>query len=309
MKKRRTAKNRKFTDSSFRQYMNASSSAATRLAYACDIAAFRKWGGQIPSSPTVIARYLAGHATELAYSTLVRRLAAISNAHRARGIESPTRAEMVRATMRGIRRTHRRQPRQAAPIMVGDLRKRVRTALGVRGIRDRALLLVGFAGGFRASEIVGLNVEDIEFVNSGALVHLRKSKTDQEGRGRVVALPFGKREQWSCPIRALRNWMKRAELRAGAIFRRVDRNGHACGERLSTQMVSLIVKKLVRALGKDPAGFSGHSLRAGFVTSAAAAGVPSWKIRQQTGHKSDQMMLRYVRPMKLFHKHALLSML
>ena len=180
MKKRKKLRKSNKAATAFKQYINASSSASTRRGYTSDIAAFRKWGGHIPSTPTIVARYLAEHATKVAYATLVRWIAGISNAHRARGIESPMRTETVRATMRGIRRTHRRQQRQASPIMRADLCKRVRTAPGLHGIRDRALLLVGFAGGFRASEIVGLNVEDIEFVKNGALVHLRKSKTESD---------------------------------------------------------------------------------------------------------------------------------
>lgn len=276
-------------------FVRASTSDATRRAYAADLAAYRKWGGRIPTTPRQVARYLAEHADTLAYSTLVRRLAGISIAHRERGIRSPTSAELVRTTLRGIRRTYRPVQRQAAPVLQQDLRKRVKTALGLRGLRDRLLLLVGFAGAFRASELVGLNIEDVQFITAGATVHLRKSKTDQEGRGRLVVIPYGTREARSCPVRTLRAWLQRAGIETGAIFRRIDRNQKVVGERLSTQMVSLIVKKFVEKLGKDPVKFSAHSLRAGYVTSAVTAGAPSWKIRNQTGHKSDLMMQRYAR--------------
>jgi integrase len=171
------------------------------------------------------------------------------------------------------------------------------------------LLLVGFAGAFRASELVGLDVVDVSFTSAGAIVKLKKSKTDQEGRGRTVLIPFGKGDQWTCPVRMLRLWLKRTGIQSGAIFRRVDRNQKVVGERLSAQVVSITVKKLVEKLGRDTTEYSGHSLRAGFVTSAAKAGVPIWKIRQQTGHKSDLMVQLYVRPTNLLADQAFFSLL
>lgn len=292
-----------------KRYAAAARSESTRMAYAADIEKFRRWGGRVPSTPHVVARYLAEHAETSASASLGRMLAAINYAHRQKGAASPTNSELVRATLMGIRRTHRKPQRQAAPLLQVDLRRRVSTAAGLKGVRDRSLLLIGFAGGFRASEIVGLDVGDVEFVKNGLLIRLRKSKTDQEGKGRLIAIPYGKSTAWSCPVRMVRSWLRRARLQSGSLYRKVDRNGVVCGERLSTQVVALIVKDLVEKLGKDPSLYSGHSLRAGFVTSAAAAGVPTWRIRQQTGHQSEQMLMRYIRPTDLFTNHALLSVL
>ena len=292
-----------------RRYMTAARSESTRVAYAADLEKFRRWGGRVPCTPNMVARFLAAHAETSACATLGRVLAAINYAHRQKGVESPTQSERVRATMMGIRRTHRRPQRRAAPLLREDLRRRVKTAEGVRGRRDRAMLLLGFAGGFRAAEIVGLDVGDVEFVRSGMVVRLRRSKTDQEGKGRLVAIPYGQGAAWNCPVRMLRAWLRVAKLESGALFRKVDRHGRVCGVRLAKQVVSLVVKALAQKLGKDASQYSGHSLRAGFVTSAAAAGVPTWRIRQQTGHQSEQMLMRYIRPLNLFANHALLSVL
>ena len=173
---------------------------------------------------------------------------------------------------------------------------------GVKDARDRALLLIGFAGGFRRSEIVALNCDDIEHVRQGLIVTLRRSKTDQEGAGRKVGIPFGRTRH--CPVLALDRWLAVSKIEVGPVFRPVDRHGRVASERLSGEAVSLIVKERVAAAGNDPAGFSGHSLRAGFATSAVQAGVSTPKIRSQTGHASDAMLARYVRDGELFVDNA-----
>ena len=174
---------------------------------------------------------------------------------------------------------------------------------GVKDARDRSLLLVDFAGGFGRSEIVGLNWDDVERVRQGLVVTLRRSKTDQEGVGRKVGIPFGRTIH--CPPRALENWLSAARFEHGPVFRPVDRHGRVSVGRLSGEAVSLIVRERMAAAGFDPtAGYSGHSLRAGFATSATRAGVSTFKIRQQTGHASDAMLSRYVRDGELFLGNA-----
>jgi integrase len=186
------------------------------------------------------------------------------------------------------------------------------SALAVMGdslkdVRDRALLLVGFAGGFRRSEFVAINCTDIESVRQGVVIHVRRSKTDQEGVGRKIGIPHG-RTRW-CPVAALNDWLERAGIEDGPVFRPVDRHGRVQGQRLSGEAVSLVVKERVAAIGLEPNEFSGHSLRAGLATSAAAAGVSSWKIRQQTGHASDAMLARYIRDGELFVDNAVAVLL
>jgi integrase len=172
----------------------------------------------------------------------------------------------------------------------------------VKDARDRALLLIGFAGGFRRSEIVGLNCDDIERVRQGVIITLRRSKTDQEGAGRKVGIPFGRTRH--CPALALERWLAVSRIEAGPIFRPVDRHGRVGSERLSGEAVSLVVKERVAAANIEPTGFSGHSLRAGFATSAVRAGVSTLKVRAQTGHASDAMLARYVRDSELFVDNA-----
>jgi integrase len=173
---------------------------------------------------------------------------------------------------------------------------------GVKNARDRALLLIGFAGGFRRSELVGLDLADIEHVRQGVVITLRRSKTDQEGAGRKIGIPHGRTRH--CPVIALDNWISVSGIVHGPVFRPVDRHGRAATERLSGEAVSLTVKERVAAAGIDPSGFSGHSLRAGFATSATQAGASSTKIRAQTGHASDAMLARYVRDVELFTGNA-----
>lgn len=284
-------------------FVQAGISSATKRAYRSDLEHFHAWGGVIPTSDAEIAAYLAGHATTLKVATLTRRLAAIAVAHAALGLESPVRSPLVRVTMRGIRRQHGTSQRQAKPLLREDLFA-VLGAMGdtVRDDRDRALLLIGFAGGFRRSEVCAINCRDVERVRQGLVITLRRSKTDQEGAGRKIGIPFG-RTKW-CPVTALERWLERAGVSEGPIFRPVDRHGAISLRRLSGEAVCLVVRKHLAAAGYDPRPFSGHSLRAGLVTSAAQAGAPTWKIRQQTGHASEAMLARYIRDGELFVDNA-----
>ena len=169
---------------------------------------------------------------------------------------------------------------------------------GAKADRDCALLLIGFAGGFRRSELVGLDVTDVEHVKQGLVLNIRRSKTDQLGVGRKIGIPFGRTKH--CPVLALDAWLAIAELDDGPLFRPVDRHGNVFASRLSGEAVSTVIKERLYNVGIEPTGFSGHSLRSGFATSAAQAGVSSWKIRQQTGHASDAMLTRYIREGELF---------
>jgi integrase len=285
------------------EYVHAGVAPATRRAYAADLAAFQAWGGDIPSSDAQLAAYLAEHATTLKVATLVRRMAAISVAHDAKGLPNPVRSPLIRATFRGIRREHGSAQRQARPLLRDDLFA-VLAATGdcSKDIRDRALLLVGFAGGFRRSELVGLDCADIEHVRQGMVITLRRSKVDQEAKGRKIGIPHGRGRH--CPVAALVDWLARSMIEQGPIFRPLNRHGHVQSERLSGEAVSVVIRERVAAAGINPSGFSGHSLRSGFATSAAQAGVSSWRIRQQTGHASDAMLARYVRDGELFVDNA-----
>lgn len=283
-------------------YLRASLAPNTQRAYRSDLAHFLAWGGAVPATPEMIANYLAEHAGHHAVATLCRRLVSISKAHAVQGLPSPTDTELVRATLRGIRHTHGSAQRQVSPAVKEDVLSMVAGLKGIKGIRDRALLLIGFAGAFRRSELVSLTVTDIEQAKQGIIVHLTRSKTDQEGRGRKVAIPYARGSV--CPVLALQHWLEVSGITDGPIFRPVNRHGLIADVALTPQAVALIVKERAQAVGLDPANYAGHSLRAGLVTSAATLGVSSWKIRQQTGHKSDTMLSRYIRDANIFVDNA-----
>jgi integrase len=254
-------------------YVRDSLAENTRRAYLSDLGEFERWGGSIPASAETVAAYLAARANALAVASLVRHVASISKAHEARGLQNPTRSELVKATLRGVKRTKGTAQREARPLLKEDLFA-VLEALGdgLKATRDRALLLIGFAGGLRRSELVGLDVTDIEHVRQGIVLHLRHSKTDQEGHGQKIGVPHG-RTRW-CPVASLDAWMTASGITEGAVFRPVDRHGHIHDARLSGEAIALVVRERVAVAGFDPAQYSGHSLRAGLATSAAQAGVP-----------------------------------
>lgn len=286
-----------------RHLLSHSLSDNSKRAYAADLDHFRASGRDIPCSSESVATYLAEIADTHAVATIQRRLAAIAKAHRASGHDDPCKAEIVKATIRGIKRIRGVAQREAQALQRDDLFV-VLERMGDRSIdiRDKALLLIGFAAAFRRSELVGLDCDDVEHVRQGIVLHLRRSKTDQIGQGRKIAIPFG-RTRW-CPVQHLTDWLDHAGIEQGPIFRSIDRHGHIASERLSGESVATIMKKCVEAAGFDPDVFSGHSLRAGFATSAVMAGASTFKIRAQTGHKSDTMLARYVRDGSLFTDNA-----
>ena len=289
-------------------YVQAGIASATKRAYRADLDHFRAWGGSLPATDAQVTNYLADHAEVLKVSTLTRRLAAISVAHEAKGLQNPVASPLVRATMRGIRRAHGAAQHQAMPLLREDLFMVV-GAMGDRpkDLRDRALLLIGFAGGLRRSELAAIDLVDFERVREGIILTIRRSKTDQDGVGRKIGVPFGRTIH--CPVRALENWLSAARIEDGPVFRPVDRHGQVSASRLSGEAVSLIIRSRIAAAGFDPAGYSGHSLRAGFATSATRAGISTFKIRQQTGHASDAMLSRYIREGELFLGNAASALL
>jgi integrase len=283
-------------------YIAAATADNTQRAYQSDLRAFLAWGGSLPSAPDAIAAYLAVHAAVLSPVTLSRRLVAIGRVHTALGHPNPCRADLVTTTLRGIWRIHGRPQRQVRPILREDLLAMLPHMTSTRGIRDRALILIGFAGGFRRSELVALHHDDVAFVKEGLTVLVRKSKTDQGGAGRRVAIPFARSH--ACPVKALTAWMDHAGIVCGPLFRIVNKGGVIGGAGLSPQSVASIVKEYAGRAGLHADSYSGHSLRAGLITSAAIAGVSSWKIRQTTGHRSDAMLQRYIRDAEIFEGNA-----
>ncbi len=280
-------------DATFRKYLVASYAENTKRAYGTDVAHFRRWGGRIPSTPTQVAEYLAFFAGKLAYATLSRRISALHREHESRGLRSPTKSELVRATLRGIGRTYTRKQRQVRPLLREQLRDITSDMPGAAGVRDRALLLLGFLGGFRRSELSSLNLDDLVRLRWGVSITIRRSKTDQEGLGREVKIP--QLRSRLCAVQALESWLQLRGDEAGPLFVSLASGGVLTKRRLLGPAIAEIVKRRVREIGLDSREFSGHSLRAGFVTAAAKAGASTWQIKQQTGHKSDAIVARYIR--------------
>jgi integrase len=296
-----------------RRYANANRAASTQRAYASDWAQFTAWArthglDAMPADPATVALYITALAETHRPSTINRRLAAIAVAHHRHGLASPTQDPGVREIAKGIRRSLGTAQREAAPATIGDLRRMIaHLPHTVAGVRDRALLLVGFAAAMRRSELVALDVADLDERDEGIAVTIRSSKTDQESRGRRVALPFG-RDPETCPVRALRAWRGDADIADGPIFRAVDRHGRVHADRLSDRAVALVVKRAAAAAGLEPDRYTGHSLRAGFATTAASNGASERSIAAQTGHRSMEVLRRYIREGSLFADNAVNSL-
>jgi integrase len=304
-----------------RRFAASASSPETRRAYAREWSAFFTWCSSkhraaLPALPSTLAAYLAALAEGTATGRARKpagidlALAAITAAHRAAGFDSPREAAEVRAVRRGIRRELGTAQREAAPLLTPELRRALAALPAtLHGARDRALLLLGWAGAFRRSALVSLDVADLLFTPAdGVAVTLRRDKTDQEGRGRVVAIPFGSSAE-VCPVRSVRAWLDAAGVSEGPIFRAVDRHGRVGAARLSDRAVALVVQNVAASIGLDAATFAGHSLRAGFATSAARAGKPDRDIMKQTGHRSRAMLDRYVRGARLWDDNAAAGLL
>jgi integrase len=231
-------------------------------------------------------------------------LNAIAEAHKAVGLESPTHHAIVTNTMKGIRRTKGTAAAQKAPALTEDIRAMVyATDASIIGARDRALILLGFTTACRRSEIVDLDVEDSTFGKDGLTILLRRSKTDQDGVGRKIGIPYGSNPD-TCPVRVLQSWMEQGGITSGPLFRSISRHGRVQTGRLSGIDVARVVKKLAERAGLDPAKYAGHSLRAGHATSAAIAGASERSIMNQTGHRSVQMVRRYIRDGSLFRENS-----
>ncbi len=291
-----------------REYIRASKAENTLRGYRADWQAFCTWCERqgvrpLPASPEVVAAYIAECAGRLKVGSVQRCLNAIAEAHKAVGLDSPTHHAMVRNTMKGIRRMKGAAPAQKAPALTEDIRAMVEaTDGGLIGARDRALILLGFAGAFRRSELVALDIEDCIFGKDGLTVTLRRSKTDQDAQGRKIGIPYGANPE-TCPVRTIQTWIETAEITSGSLFRSITRHGRIRG-RLAGVDVARVVKKLSRRAGLDAARFAGHSLRAGHATSAAIHGASERSIMNQTGHRSVQMVRRYIRDGSLFRENS-----
>ena len=292
-----------------REYIRASKAESTIRGYRADWRDFCQWCEghgvcPLPASPEIVASYIAECAGRLKVGSIQRRLNAIAEAHKTVGLETPTAAGIVRNTVKGIKRTLGTAAVQKAAALTDDIRAMLQaTDAGLIGLRDRALILLGFAGAFRRSEVVGLDVGDCGFGKDGLTVTLRRSKTDQRGEGRKIGIPYGSNPD-TCPVRVLQVWVEQSSVTGGPVFRSINRHGQIQRGRLSPADVARIVKKLAERAGFDSAKYAGHSLRAGHATAAAVAGASERSIMNQTGHRSVQMVRRYIRDGNLFRENS-----
>jgi len=291
------------------EYLAEQHAVSTRRAYRADWKIFETWCKQreltaLPAPPETVALFLASEAeNKLAPATLRRRLAAIRLAHRMADMEPPTNSELVKGTFAGIRRVHGVAPKVKEPAIAERIRAMV-DPIDIKtsaGARDRALLLLGFAGAFRRSELTALTVDDLTKDDQGLVVAIRSSKTDQEGKGDSVPVIRGKHY---CPVIALDHWLELSGITEGPIFRRVFRGGKVGTTALSTYSVALTVKKWALQAGLNPDDFAGHSLRSGFLTSAAMNRASLFKMMEVSRHKDPKTVMRYIRQAEVFEDHA-----
>lgn len=289
-----------------------SEAASTTRAHDGDWRQFTAWCARydfdpLPAAPEVVALYIAAHSGRHKVATIKRRLSTVAVIHHDAGHNPDEwrRSVVVRKTWRGLTRTKGLATEQKEPARTGELRRMVATLDLDRliGLRDRAILVVGFAGAFRRSEVVGFDVEHVTEKADGLGVRLPWSKTNQEGEREQIGLPYGS-DATTCPVRAWRDWLAKSGIVDGPPFRPITRHGHMGESRLSGRAVAEVVKRTARAAGLDPTLFAGHSLRAGLITSAAAADVPERDIMRQSRHQSIPVMRRYIRDADIFKNNA-----
>ena len=251
----------------------------------------------MPTQPKILALYITHLASYSKYSTLKRRLASISILHKTKGHYIDTKHPIIMENLMGIKRTNGSNQKGKKPLLINDLKILINAIhqsneKDERKIRDKALVLIGFSGGFRRSELVDIEYEDLEFVSEGVKIFVKRSKTDQSGEGMTKAIPYFDNEKF-CPVIALKNWIEIFDLKKGRIFD------------ISDKSVALIIKKYANYAGLDSHRYAGHSLRSGFATSTAESGAEERNIMAMTGHKSTEMVRRYIKEANLFKNNAL----
>ena len=264
----------------------------------------------LPSEPKIVALYLTYLSTKDAkMSTLKRRLVSIGVIHKLKGHYLDTKHPSIIENIMGIKRRKGSIQKGKKPLLINSL-KTIIDAIDqqnkekIKILRDRSIILIGFSGGFRRNEIVSLNYDDLDFVPEGLKIKIKRSKTDQFGEGVIKALPYFDNSQY-CPVVSLKNWIDIARINSGALFSRFSKGSRLTEKRLTDQTVALLIKEYLQLAGIDNKNYSGHSLRSGFATSAAESGAEERSIMAMTGHKSSEMVRRYIKEANLFKNNAL----
>ena len=264
----------------------------------------------LPSEPKIVSLYLTHLSTKDAkMSTLKRRLVSIGLIHKIKGHYLDTKHPAIIENIMGIKRRKGSAQKGKKPILINNLKIIINTIDQqnkgeIKKSRDRSIILIGFSGGFRRNEIVTLNYEDLDFVPEGLKILIRRSKTEQFGEGFTKALPYFDNPQY-CPVTSLKKWIEISKISSGPVFRGISKGSKMSENRLTDQTVALLIKKYLNLIGIDSKNYSGHSLRSGFATSAAESGAEERSIMAMTGHKSTEMVRRYIKEANLFKNNAL----
>ena len=264
----------------------------------------------LPSEPKIVSLYLTHLSSkDIKMSTLKRRLVSIGVIHKLKGHYLDTKHPSIIENIMGIKRRKGSVQKGKKPILINSLKKIINTIDEqkkdeIKKIRDRSIILIGFSGGFRRNEIVSLDYDDLDFVPEGLKITLKRSKTDQFGEGTLKGLPYLDNSQY-CPVLSLKKWIETSNINSGPLFRRFSKSSKLTDNRLTDQTVALLIKKYLNLAGVDSKNYSGHSLRSGFATSAAESGAGERSIMAMTGHKSTEMVRRYIKEANLFKNNAL----
>jgi len=264
----------------------------------------------LPSDPKIVSLYLTYLSTKNAkMSTLKRRLVSIGVIHKLKGLYLDTKHPAIIENIMGIKRRKGSIQKAKKPILINNLRKIINVIdqekkEEIKKFRDRSIILIGFSGGFRRNEIVSIDYDDLDFVPEGLKISIRRSKTDQFGEGFTKALPYFDNSQY-CPVVSLKKLLDLSKINTGPVFRRLIKGSKLSENRLTDQTVALLIKKYINLAGIDNKNYSGHSLRSGFATSAAESGAEERSIMTMTGHKSTEMVRRYIKEANLFKNNAL----
>ena len=264
----------------------------------------------LPSEPKIVSLYLTYLSTkEAKMSTLKRRLVSIGVIHRLKGHYLDTKHPSIIENIMGIKRRKGSIQKSKKPLLINHLKKLINVIdeqknEDIKKLRDRSIILIGFSGGFRRNEIVSLDYDDLDFVEEGLKIQIRRSKTDQFGEGSVKALPYFDSSKY-CPVISLKNWIQISKIESGPLFRRFVKGSKLSKNRLTDQTVALLIKEYLMLAGIDSKNYSGHSLRSGFATSAAESGAEERSIMAMTGHRSAEMVRRYIKEANLFKNNAL----
>ena len=264
----------------------------------------------LPSDTKVVSLYLTHLSTkDVKMSTIKRRLVSIGVIHKMKGHYLDTKHPIIVENLLGIKRRKGTVQKGKKPILINELRKILdvidqQKSEDIKKLRDKTLILIGFSGGFRRNEIVSLDYEDLDFVYEGVKITVKRSKTDQFGQGSIKALPYFDNSVY-CPVTTLKRWINISKISKGPIFRRFSKGSKLTNYRLTDQTIALIIKNYLNIAGIDSKNYSGHSLRSGFATSAAESGAEERSIMTMTGHKSTEMVRRYIKEANLFKNNAL----